>query len=103
MPSSACEWPWSSPAISSAKLKSSPVYMRMAGSSRRRIAISLSLSRSEIFTPSILAAWRLRMSIATSMAAIGSACPQYPASAGSNMSPSQWMITGSRAWVSSRS
>ena len=67
------------------------------------MAISLSWSRSEIFTPSTLAALRAMISSATSIALPWSACPQYPASAGSNISPSQWMITGSFTWPRMRS
>ena len=49
--------PGASPSISSAKLKSSPVYMRTPAGSRRRMAISLSLSSSDTLTPSTLAAF----------------------------------------------
>ena len=54
MPSSASECPCASPSISSAKLKSSPLYMRTPLGRFLRMEISLSLSRSEIFMPSTL-------------------------------------------------
>ena len=90
--------PWSSPRISSGKLKSSPVYRRTPSGSRRRSATSRPASSRETLIPSIAPAVVGDQALPpTSRRRPGPRSPSSPRAPGSKTSPEPMQDHGARA------